>query len=387
MKIIILLSGLLFSFLLPGLNAQNAPVTTVPQIMCAPGTVVDIPITVTDFNNIGALSLTLYFDGLVLDYQSYTNNSGFPGLMIYEQTPGQITAGGMIQLGNPSINLNDNSVLFTLTFYCNEGSTGLQWSDNGGSCEYTDDLFNPLNDSPTCLYYINGSVNESSFQIDLKVFLEGAFQNGEMTTELTDLGLVPASQPYSESPWYYNGCETVSSFPDNVVDWVFIELRESEGDASTATPDRAIAQQAGLLLKDGSIKSTDGVSMLEFPVSYADNLFIVICHRNHVSVISANPISILNGNGVYDFSSAESKVLGGSLGHKELANGIWGLAAGDSNGDGEIDELDKQNGWNQDTGTWGYLPSDFSFDSQIDNLDKNDFWNLNFGFVGRVPIE
>jgi hypothetical protein len=371
------------------LNAQNAPHTIAPEITCNPGATVDIPITVTDFNNIGALSLTFQFDGLVLDYQSYTNNSGFPGLLIFEQTPGKITAGGFIQYGDPGINLPDNSVLFTLAFYCNEGSTGLQWFDDGGSCEYTDDQFNPLNDSPTCSYYTNGSVNDNSFQLELKVFLEGAFQNGEMTTELNDLGLIPTSQPYSGSPWYYDGLEAVSSIHENVVDWVLVELRESTGDASTATVDKVIAKQAGFLLKDGTIKNASdcGFHNLDFSVSYTDNLYIVIFHRNHVAAISANPIAILNGNGIYDFSSAESKVLGGSLGHKELSSGIWGLAAGDSNGDGNIDEMDKQNEWAQHTGTWGYLLSDFSFDSQIDNFDKNDFWNLNFGFIGRVPIE
>ena len=385
MKTIILLSGLLFYLVLPQLKAQNAPHTTAPEITCDPGTTVDIPITVTDFNNIGAVSLTLLFDESVLTYQSSTNNSGFPGLVIFGAIAGKIGIGGYIQEGNPGITLADNSVLFTLTFYCTGGYTGLQWFDDGGSCEYTDDQFNPLNDSPTCLYYINGSVNESSFQIGLKVFLEGAFLDGEMRTELNDLGLVPDSQPYSGLPWNYDGCESISSIPENVVDWVLVELRESSGDASTATSDKTIARQAGLLMKDGSVINADGSINLGFSVSYADNLYVVIYHRNHISVISANPISIFNGNGTYDFSSAESQVWEGILGHKELSSGIWGLAAGDSNGDGNINEQDKQDEWNPNTGTWGYLPSDFSFDSQIDNLDKNDFWNLNLGFIGRVP--
>ncbi len=385
MKTTILLSAFLFSLVLLQLNAQNAPHTIAPEITCNPGTIVDIPITVTDFNNIGALSLTMQFDGLVLDYQSYTNNSGFPGLLIFEQITGKISAGGIISFGDPGINLSDNSVLFTLTFYCIGGSTELQWFDNGESCEYTDDLFNPLNDSPTCLYYINGSVNESSFQIGLKIYLEGAYQNGEMTTELNDLGLLPASQPYSGSPWNYDGCESVSPIPENVVDWILVELRESTGDASTATSDKTIAMQAGLLMKDGSVKNSGDNANLEFSVSYTDNLYIVIYHRNHISAISANPIIIFNGNGIYDFSSAESKVFGDNLGHKEISSNIWGLAAGDSNGDGDIDDLDKQNEWDQHVGTWGYLPSDFSFDSQIDNKDKNDFWNVNLGFVTQVP--
>ncbi len=386
MRKIILLPIVLFGLLLQQSYSQNAPVTYAPQVTCDPETTIDIPITVTDFNNIGGLSLTLHFDPLVIDYQSYTNNSNFPGLQISEQTPGKITAGGLIFFG-PGINLSDNSVLFTLTFYCIGGSSGLQWFDDGISCEYTDNLFSPLNDSPTCLYYQDGTVNESSFQLGLKVYLEGAFQNGEMTSSLKDLNLVPSSQPYSGSPWNYDGTETVSSIPEDIVDWVLVELRESAGDASSATADKAISQQAGFLLKDGSVINANECSFgnLKFSVSLTSNLYVVVYHRNHIAAISANPIIIINGIGNYNFSSGESKVLGGSLGHKELAVGIWGLPAGDSNADGVINELDKQNDLDQYSGTNGYNSADLSFDSQINNIDKNEYWDLNFEFLSRVP--
>lgn len=388
MKKILLLSLSLFGMFMQQSHCQDAPVTYAAQVTCDSGTYIDVPVTVTNFNNIGALSLTLKFDSLVLDYQSYTNNSDFPGLMLYEQTTGKITAGGMISFGDPGINLSDNSVLFTLTFYCIGGSTNLQWFDNGVTCEYTDDIFNPLNDSPTCLYYKNGSVNDNSFQLELKIFLEGPFVSGEMLTTLRDMDIIPTSQPYSGSPWNYDGSESVSEIPENVIDWVLVELRESSGDASSATPDKTIARQAGFLMKDGLIKNASdcNIGNLKFSVSYTDNLYAVIYHRNHIAVISANPIIILNGNGVYDFSSAESRVLGGSSGHKELAVGIWSMVAGDSNADGSIDELDKQNDWVQQTGLQGYLLSDFSLNSQSDNIDKNGLWSLNLGFKSQVPV-
>ncbi len=368
------------------LSAQNAPITTAAKVTATAGTNFSVPITVANFTDIGALSLTLLYDNSILTYQSYTNDSGFPGLILSEAIPGKIITAGFAPY--PGISLPPNFVLLTLTFYCiEETSTTLEWFDNGGSCEYADEFYIALNDSPTCSYYINGSVNESSFQIDLKVFLEGAFLDGEMTTELKDLGLVPTSQPYFGLPWNYDGLEAVSSIPENVVDWVLIELRESTGDASTATVDKVIAKQAGFLLKDGTIKNASDCSFhnLEFSVSLSDNLYIVIYHRNHIAAISADPIVIFNGYGNYDFSSGEFTVLEGSLGHKEISSGIWGLAAGDSNGDGKIDELDKIDDWDLNAGTMGYLNADFSMDSQNDNKDKNDFWDLNFGFISRVP--
>jgi len=386
MRKIILFSIIFFVLLLQNTYSQNAPVTYAPHITCDSATTIDIPITVTDFNNIGALSLKLQFDASVLDYQSYTNNSNFPGLLIFEQTTGEITAGGVIFFG-PGISLSDNSILFTLTFDCIGGSTELLWFDNGISCEYSDDQFNPLNDSPTCSYYKNGSINESSIQLGLDLYLEGAFMNGEMTTQLKDLNLVPTSQPYTGSPWNYDGIETVSSIPEDVVDWILVELRESTGDASTATADKSIARQAGFLLKDGSIINANECSFgdLKFSVSLNDNLYVVVYHRNHIAVITADPLTIINETGNYNFSSGEALALGGSLGHKELSTGVWGLAAGDSNADGIINELDKQNDFDQSAGTMGYLNADFSMDSQNNNIDKNDFWYLNFGFTSRVP--
>jgi hypothetical protein len=375
---------LLFGILSQILSGQNAPVTTAPEITCDPGTIIDVPITVADFNNIGALSLTLVYEDSVLNYQAFTNNSGFPGLIVNGAIAGEITASGL-NFGNPGITLPDNSILFTLTFLCLEGSTELMWYDDGGSCEYTDDQFNPLNDMPTYQFYINGSVNQSKIQIGLKVYLEGASLGNEMKTVLNDLNLIPTSHPYSGSPWGYNGPEVVLSIPENVVDWVLIQLRQTTGDASTATSDKTIATRAGFLMKNGSVKDMDGISNLEFPVSVNDNLFIVVDHRNHIAAISLNPVPIFNWTGFYDFSSEESKVLGGSLGHKQISPGIWGLSSGDSNADGAIDVLDKQNEWAQMVGLLGYLSSDFSLDSQVDNKDKNDFWKANFGFMSQVP--
>jgi hypothetical protein len=375
---------LFFGILSQILFGQNAPVTKAPEITCDPGTIVQVPITVSNFYNIGAFSLTMHYESPVLVYQSFTNNSGFPNLMINGAVAGEITASGL-KFGTPGVTLPDNSILFTLTFLCQEGSTGLLWYDDGISCEYTDDQYNPLNDLPTHLFYHDGSVNQSKIQLGLKLYLEGAFSGTEMTTVLNDLNLIPTSQPYTASPWSYDGPEVVLFIPENAVDWVLIQLRQTPGDASTATPDKTVATRAGFLMKNGSVKDVDGINNLEIPVDINSNLFVVVYHRNHLSAMSSNPVPIFNWTGFYDFSTGETKVFGGSLGHKEISPGIWGLSSGDSNGDGTIDVLDKQNEWEQIVGFLGYLSSDFSLDAQVDNKDKNDFWKPNFGFASQVP--
>jgi hypothetical protein len=365
---------------------NNAPVTTAPVIGAITGTIVSIPVKVSGFTNIGSLALNLQYGASVLSFQSFTNDSGFPGLDINGSTPGTITASGLVPAGSSGIVLADNATLFTLYFLFNGGTTNLTWLDNGTSCQYTGyPNYNILSDSPTGTYYINGSVAEGGFSLELKAYLEGAFENTEMTTHLKDLNLIPLAQPYDTLPWNYTGSETVATIPADVVDWVLIDLRETTGDASTATADKSIAKRAAFILKDGSIKDIDGTSYPEFSESVTNNLFVVICHRNHLAVISNNPVTISGGIGNYNFTTGEFQALGGSAGHKLLTTGIWGMMAGDSNGDGIINDIDRLNYWKLDAGGRGYGSTDFSMDSQIDNLDKNDYWHLNEGSETQVP--
>ena len=365
--------------------SMDAPATMAPDATGIPGSTISIPVTINDFNNIGSFDLNLQYNDLVLTYQSFTNDSGFPGLAVDGTTTGTITATGFINPGGYGFNISDNSILFTLNFLYLGGTTDLTWFDNGTSCQYEGyPDYNILIDSPTEGYYFNGTVSEA-IQLGLNVFLEGPFYNGEMTTSLKDNNLIPLSHPYSVAPWNYVGSESVINIPEDAVDWVLIELRETTGDASTATEDKRIAERVGFLLKDGSIKDIDGTSNIEFPVSPSDNLFIVVYHRNHVAVISASPTAIFNGYGNYDFSTGESKAWGGSAGHKQLSTGIWGMAAGDSNADRIINDLDKQNAWDINAGMQGYTSFDFSFDSQTNNKDKNEFWDMNLNFSSQVP--
>lgn len=358
-----------------------APMTYSPDVTGVQGSTISVPITVVDFNNIETLNLTLNYNSTVIQYQSFTNDSGFPGLTIDGIFPGVVSAAGTAMSG---IFLPDDAVLFTLVFNYNGGTTDLTWYDDGPSCEYEGYPAVALMDTPSEGFYFPGSVSEA-IRLGIKVFLEGPFENGEMTTTLADEDFIPLAQAYNISPWNYDGLEEVTSIPANVVDWVLIELRETTGDAFTATADKMIAQKAGFLLKDGSVKDMDGLTNLSFPISPINNLFIVVYHRNHIKVISANGTSFFNGHGNYNFSTGEFQALGGSTGYKELTNGLWGLVAGDSNADGIIDESDKIDYWKPNAGSTGYLSSDFSMDSENNNIDKNNFWDLNKGFETQVP--
>lgn len=143
-----------------GAVAQNAPITLAPQMLADSGNSIIIPVHVTNFNNIGAVSLELNFDPAVLTYLSSTSNGGFPGLSFGNAIPGSLLVAGFTSAGN-GISLADNTVLFSLTFVYSGGSTGLNWLDNGTSCEYAGSapLYETLNDIPQSTYYIDGSVS------------------------------------------------------------------------------------------------------------------------------------------------------------------------------------------------------------------------------------
>ncbi|MBC8490300.1 MAG: hypothetical protein H8D45_30155 [Bacteroidetes bacterium] len=219
---------------------------------------------------------------------------------------------------------------------------------------------------------------------DLKVNLEGPFNGSNMSKYLHTNGIIPASQPYNTAPWNYNGTETYTyNIHDELVDWVLIEFRQTDGDASTATPDKMLHRQAALLMTDGSIVQTDGVSPLEYTGAILQNLYVVIWHRNHLAVMSATALTPTDGDYVYDFTDALSKAY--LDGQKNLGGGMYGMIGGDSDANGIVNMNDKDVNWTNKAGNAGYHGSDLNMDTQVNNPDKIDLWELNIGEYSKVP--
>jgi hypothetical protein len=240
----------------------------------------------------------------------------------------------------------------------------------------------PGNDADTVTW--NVEVVEHAIQLSLKVFLEGPFDGTDMSSSLNTKGVIPLQQPYSMSPWDYAGTESVVSIPGiNNVDWVLVELRDA-ADAASANSGTMIARQAAFVQKDGAIVGIDGSAVLQFNVAVNQQLFVVIWHRDHLAIISANALIETAGLYDYDFSTSSSQVLGGTNGYKEVATGIWGMVAGDSNADGTVDGLDKTENWMVQAGLMGYYSGDYGLDSEVDNKDKNEIWLPNSGMGSPV---
>ena len=181
---------------------ENAPITTAPIIDACPNTPLDIPITVKDFNGIGAISLRLHYNPSALTFLSFTNNSGFPGLFVFNPIPGVITAAGFST--SAGVTLPEDAVLFTIHVQFLGGYTNLEWyDDDGTSCEYTGPptLYPVLNDTPTSTYYIVGSITELctsewTGNIDDDWFDAGNWTNGVPNAAKDGVIPVVAPNPY-----------------------------------------------------------------------------------------------------------------------------------------------------------------------------------------------
>ncbi|MCX6225752.1 MAG: hypothetical protein NTV01_13545, partial [Bacteroidia bacterium] len=123
----------------PATTIQNpTEYVTVPGKTCG---YYEVPVTAHDFIDIGAVSLVLNYDKLVLQYDGVTVASELSlaqtnsAALLSGSTAGQFR----LAYNGPAITLPENSVLFTLRFRLlvpSPVTTSLTWSTVSGECEY-----------------------------------------------------------------------------------------------------------------------------------------------------------------------------------------------------------------------------------------------------------
>jgi uncharacterized protein (TIGR02145 family) len=217
-------------------------------------------------------------------------------------------------------------------------------------------------------------------QVAITAFFEGPFNGTDMNADLNSI--LPLDQPYNIYPWEYNGGESVTSIPNtDVVDWLLVEFRDAP-DAASATSATSLGGQAAFILKDGSIVDLDGSSPILMHYPLADQLFILLWHRNHLPVMSANPLTLIGPTYSYDFTTAASQAYADN---QSDMGGIFGMIGGDANGDGTVNENDGIESWYPQVGMAGYLSGDVNMDGEVNNPDKNDTWLPNYGKSEILP--
>lgn len=213
-----------------------------------------------------------------------------------------------------------------------------------------------------------------TFQILVKFFLEGPYSVDSMTTSLNTSGYIPLDQPFNTSPWNYTGTESVASIPLGVVDWTLIELR------STITT--VVARRATFIKSDGSLVDLNGTSKLSFADVPLGNYYVVIYHRNHLAVMTANTVALSNSPTLYDLTISQTQAYGTNP-MKNLSAGVFGLYAADTDGSGIVNAADRSNAWNH-RNLSGYYGTDVDLSGTVNAADRSVIWN-NRNINTQVP--
>ncbi|MGB1206469.1 MAG: DUF1223 domain-containing protein [Chitinophagales bacterium] len=213
-------------------------------------------------------------------------------------------------------------------------------------------------------------------EVKATAFLEGAYNEttGEMRTGLTNV--MELEQPYNRPPWNYNGSEKVQDIPTDVVDWILLETMDNDFDI--------IERRAAFLRKDGTIVDIDGKESVTFYELTADTDYhLVVRHRNHIALLSADMISLPN-EAPYDFSQSGA-MYGSNVQAKQIDTEKYAMIAGDFDADGVIIVVDF-NIFREDLSIISeYVIGDCNFDGNVTVTDFN-YYRPNISFIGISQI-
>jgi hypothetical protein len=247
------------------------------------------------------------------------------------------------------------------------------------------------------------TIGPSQVALFIKAKLLGSLINSTdnlMRDDLRRLGHLPSETPYLAdtsfgqfiSKGLSNGSEQASSdaFTDrgsnSVVDWVFIQLRDSTNSSEVKETRSALVQ------RDGDIVDIDGLSPLYFPGAYTGtSYYISIRHRNHLGVMTAMPI-MLTSNTAIDFTQdadsgekfyeIESKYEGYE---QALFNSEYSLWPGNANGDNKIKYQGGSTDLNRTSGEVRIHPDN---PNQLLNFDNAiGYYNGDIDMDGKVKYQ
>ncbi len=193
----------------------------------------------------------------------------------------------------------------------------------------TDELNSQLIGQGPAESYRLFNLDEKGVRLDLTVLLGGAWTGSQLRTDLVENDFLPVSQPYSFLPELELQSDYFST-RQLLVDWVWVELRTEMGAASV------VARQPAFVDKDGNVLSWNSDDYLNFGNVLAGNYYVVIGHRNHLSIISESNYSLeFDAPTTVNFSTDQSQVFGADA-QMDLGGGKFGLWPGDTSGNGEI---------------------------------------------------
>ncbi len=158
MRIFVVVTYCFFYLLSGNMQAQNAPVLTAGVALTI-GNQTTIPVTVSNFSNIGSFQLKLLYNTSIASAASMTAFPQLGGSLATNlNMPGIITISWFKTSPN-GVSLPSNTTLFNIVFNrTGSGTTALQWDETNGSCLWFNASYQALNQHPFSNYYIPGSL-------------------------------------------------------------------------------------------------------------------------------------------------------------------------------------------------------------------------------------
>lgn len=271
-----------------------------------------------------------------------------------------------------SIAINSGGTIFagTAAGVFRSIDNGVNWVSINQGLTNTNVYSLAINSNGVLFAGTGGGIFRSVISANIKVYLQGPYSGGSMTTTLNTNSLIPlnSNTAYSTVTYGYTA-STVGSIPNaNIVDWVLVELR-----TGTAAGTK-IATRAAFLKSDGTIVDVDGTSPVIFAGLGDGNYYIVVRHRNHLAIMSASAITLSSSSALYDFSSAQLQAYGTNP-MVALSGGGYGMWMSDTDASGVVDVTDRANTWNLRNTAGVYNGYDTDLSSVIDVTDRANTWN------------
>jgi hypothetical protein len=225
-----------------------------------------------------------------------------------------------------------------------------------------------------------------------KAFLQGALylsSNAIMTDDLRatqsgGVSIIPTSEPYAAMANFTHvgngGSETTTAgvlgvqanTDNNIVDWVFIELRDATNSATV------VETQSALIQRDGDIvAAADGTSNVCFSGLASNTVFVAVRHRNHLGVMANAAVTLTPAGTAVDFSTTTlhgTRAAGLGVKSTGAANTVTGLWCGNTNSNTSL-IYDNNNSDIDDIST------------VVQNAPGNGFSSLGFLYVNQYLEE
>lgn len=217
-------------------------------------------------------------------------------------------------------------------------------------------------------------------ELDIKAFLQGPYFAGgpieRMLSTLASNNLLPidSRDAYPEGdyptlnqrilPTINSVAFNIEGASNTIVDWVRVALRTGP------YPFPEVTSVAALITTRGHIVDIDGT-----PVSFSGldaedgDYYVSIHHRNHLSIMSVNPLTVVAGDVTsYDFTDY-SMIMDPDAGAVEVESLVWGMAAADVNQDYVVSSSDSSL-VSSAVGQTGYVKGDVNMDGLVDAADQ-----------------